>query len=284
VNQRYGAVRLSKFGLVRFRWTQSLNGPIRNATILRDGAHWYISFCVDDGRREAPPNGLPPIGVDRGVVLAVATSEGQCFTFEGFSTGRRRRLIRLQQRMSRQQCGSVRRNTTVTSIRRLFQCVRHRRSDFIHQTAHQLTTRHGVIAIEKLRVKAMTHSARGTLDEPGRNVRQKAGLNKAILDKAWSALQVALEWHGRKNGCGVISVPAAYTSQTCSACKHVAAESRGSQARFRCVACGHMDNADINAARNILAAGLAATGRGDLGSARSKKRQPPSPESAYAVT
>jgi len=283
LNRRDGVIRLSKFGPVRFRWTRSLPEAVRNATVLRDGEHWYISFCVDDRKAEAAPNGLPPVGVDRGIVLAFATSDGQCVAFEGFRAGEKRRLKRLQQRLSHQQPGSTRRNSTVSAIRRLFQRVRNRRSDFAHQAAHQLTTGHGLIAIEELRVKAMTHSARGTLDEPGRNVRQKSGLNKAILDKAWGRLRLALEWHGRKNGCVIVSVPAAYTSQTCSACRHIAAESRERQADFRCVMCGHCENADVNAAKNILAAGLAATGRRDLGVTRSAKRQPPALEAARAV-
>jgi putative transposase len=73
----------------------------------------------------------------------------------------------------------------------------------------------------------------------------------------------------------VVKVNPAYTSQTCTACKHVARESRESQAVFRCVACGHQAHADVNAAKNILAAGLAVPGRGDLATRRSVKRQPP---------
>jgi IS605 OrfB family transposase len=163
----------------------------------------------------------------------------------------------------------------VRATARLYCRVRLRRADFAHQRAHELTTAHGLVAVENLSVRAMTRSAMGTVGHPGRNVRQKAGLNRAILDKAWGGLLTALRWHGRKNGCAVVTVPPAFTSQTCSACGHVAAESRESQARFRCVACGFEANADVNAARVILGAGLALTGRGDLGVARSTKRQPP---------
>jgi putative transposase len=95
------------------------------------------------------------------------------------------------------------------------------------------------------------------------------------VSRVWGSLRLAVEWHGRKNGCAVEGVAAAYTSQTCSACGHTAAESRENQGDFRCVSCGYQDNADVNAAKNILAAGLAVTRRGDLGIARSAKRQPP---------
>lgn len=275
LNRRWGELRLPKLGRVRFRWSRALGGTIRNATVLQEGDQWFVSLCVDEGRRETMPNGLPPVGIDRGVVIAVATSDGQCLSFAGVRGGEQQRMKRLQQQLARQQKGSHRRRATRRAIGRVLERVRHRRMDFAQQTAHQLTTDHGLVVIEDLRVQAMTRSARGSVEQPGRNVAQKAGLNRAILDKVWGSLRRALEWQGNKNGCAVMGVAAAYTSQTCSACGYTAAESRESQADFRCVSCGYKDNADVNAAKNILAAGLAVTGRGDLGVARSVKRQPP---------
>jgi len=283
LSRRWGEVRLPKLGRVRFRWTRPIGGALRHATVKRDGDSWFISFCVDDGRVEAVPNGLPPVGIDRGVVVPLATSGGQHFPFVGMPPGEQEHLRRLHKRLSRQQKGSNRRRATVRAMGRVYRRARLRRTDFGHQRAHELTTAHGLVAIEDLRVTNMMRSARGTVEQPGRNVRQKAGLNRAILDKAWGALGTALEWHGRKNGCDVVAVPAAFRSQTCSSCGHVAAESRESQARFRCVACGFKANADVNAAKVILGAGLALTGRGDFGVARSTKRQPPEREVAYAA-
>jgi putative transposase len=139
-----------------------------------------------------------------------------------------------------------------------------------------LTTRNAVVVLEDLRTRNMTASAAGTVEQPGRNVRQKAGLNRAILDKGWHLLELALRNAARTSGTSVVLVPAAYTSQTCNECKHVDPKSRESQASFRCTACGHAAHADVNAARNILnAAGHAVSGRGDLGTGRSVKRQPP---------
>jgi IS605 OrfB family transposase len=166
---------------------------------------------------------------------------------------------------------------------RLSERVRSRRHDFCHQTAHTLTTEHGLVVLEDLRVQHMTASARGTPEFPGVNVRQKAGLNRSILDKAWGRLRMAVLWHGHKNGCSVTTVPAAYTSQTCSTCGHRAAESRENQADFHCIVCGFEANADVNAARVILAAGLAASGRGGAGVGPPTKRQPPEREVADAT-
>lgn len=126
----------------------------------------------------------------------------------------------------------------------------------------------------------MTASAKGTVAEPGRKVRQKSGLNRSILAKGWGAFLLKLEHAARYHGTAVAKVNPAYTSQTCNACGHVAPESRESQARFRCVTCGYQAHADVNAARNILAAGLAVTGRGDLAVGQSAKRQPPGASAA----
>ena len=122
----------------------------------------------------------------------------------------------------------------------------------------------------------MTRSARGTTANPGRNVRQKAGLNRGILAAGWSQLVTRLE---HKAPGRVQKINPAYTSQTCNTCKHVDKNSRKSQAEFVCTACGHQANADVNAARNIRdtdpAAGRAVAARGDrVHLARSMKREP----------
>jgi putative transposase len=281
LNRRWGEVRLAKFGPVRFRWTRPLGGTIRNATVSRDGSRWYVSFCVEDGVAEVAPNGKPQVGVDRGVAVAVATSDGDLHDRTFATLGEAERLKRLQQRLSRslrthgrnRRCR--RRDAVRAQLGGLNARIRARRADFAAQTAVGLVRSHGLVAVEDLRVKNMTASAKGTVEQPGRQVRQKAGLNRAILSKGWGGFLLALQHAARYHGCAVVKVPPAYTSQTCNACKHIARESRESQAVFRCVACGHQDNADVNAAKNILAAGLAVTGRGDLAVGRSTKRQPP---------
>ena len=242
----------------------------------------FISY-VEQARQmaEAKPNGLPPVGVDRGVTVAVATSAGDMHDRVFATPGEQKRLRRLQQRLSRslrvhgRSRRSRRRDRARAQVGRLHARIPARRADFATQTAVRLVRDHGLVAVEDLRIKAMTASAHGTIDLPGRNVRQKAGLNRAILDKGWGRFLLALEHAARYHGTTIVKVNPAYTSQTCNACRRVAPESRESQAVFRCVACGHRAHADVNAAKNILAAGLAVTGRGDLAVGRSVKRQPP---------
>ncbi|MFJ2031758.1 zinc ribbon domain-containing protein [Streptosporangium sp. NPDC087985] len=145
----------------------------------------------------------------------------------------------------------------------------------------RLTRDYGHIVLEDLGVRGMTASASGTIEEPGSRVAQKSGLNKAILDKGWYGLEVALRSKARYTGSVIGKVPAAYTSQTCSApaCGKVDAKSRESQALFRCTTCGYTEHADVNAAKCIKARGQAAgpvvSGRGDSGLPGSVKRQAP---------
>lgn len=288
LSRRWARVKLPKFGWVRFRWTRPLGGTIRNATVSRQAGRWYISFCVEDGIDEVAPNGKPPVGVDRGVAVAAATSEGQMFD-RGFVTpGETKRLKRLQQSLSRslivhgRNRRSNRRDAVRAELGKLNARIRSRRADFAAQTAGSLVRAHGLVAVEDLRIKNMTRSAKGTVEAPGRNVQQKAGLNREILNKGWGGFLLALQNAARYTGTEIVKVPAAFTSQRCSRCGHVDAKSRESQASFACTGCGHRDNADVNAAKNILAAGLAVTGRGDLAEVRrSVKRQ--SPERSTAM-
>ena len=117
-----------------------------------------------------------------------------------------------------------------------------------------------MIFIEDLKVSNMSKSAKGTTEEPGGNVRAKSGLNKSILDQGWHTFRQQLEYKSAWQGGIVVAIAPRYTSQTCSRCGHCAKESRQSQSEYLCVSCGYEANADVNAARNILAAGLGRVG------------------------
>src|SRR5690606_31413753 len=116
---------------------------------------------------------------------------------------------------------------------------------------------HAMIVCEDLKVVNMSRSASGTLENKGRNVKAKSGLNKSILDQGWGMMIDMMDYKQQWHGGLLIKVDPRYTSQTCFKCKHVAKENRRTQAEFECVECGHQENADINAAKNILSAGHA---------------------------
>src|SRR6185436_9309066 len=177
----------------------------------------------------------------------------------------------LQQRLARARRGSHRREKTKRAIAKLKARERDRRKDWVEKTTTDVARRFDLIRVEDLDVQAMTRSARGTVERPGAGVVQKRGLNRAISRSGWGQLVARLQ---HKALGRVEQIPAAYTSQRCSACGHVASGNRKSQAVFECEACGAGPcNADINAARNI-AAGRTVTARGDLAGGRSANREP----------
>jgi putative transposase len=268
LNRRKSRVKLPKFGWVKFRASRSLDGEtIRSATLIREGEHWFVSLLVDDGMTTPAEHARPrtAVGVDRGVVVAVATSTGEFFNRLFASAGERERAVQLQRKLSRASRGSANRDKTRQALRKLRARERQRRQDFCQQTAHRLAHENAVVVMEKLPVRNMTRRARPVADpsNPGlylpNGASAKSGLNRAILSKGWYRFEVALKSASRYSGTQIVTVPAAFTSQRCSACGHVDPKSRESQAVFRCTHCLRpAEHADVNAAKNILAAGLLA--------------------------
>jgi transposase len=210
------------------------------------------------------------VGVDRGVAVSAALSTGELLTCPHLPVGRQRRLKRLQRKLARAKRGSNRRAQVKHAMARLKAREADARKDWAEKLSTDLAGRFDVIRVEDLRVRGMTRSAKGTVGEPGRNVRAKAGLNREILASGWGILVRRLE---QKAPGRVEKINPAFTSQRCSACGHVAGENRKSQAVFACTACGFACNADGNAARNI-AAGHAVTARGGSPLGRPVNREP----------
>lgn len=269
VNRRWSEVRVPKMGWVRFRRSRPVSDA-RSCRVTRDRAgRWHVAFAVTPEPIGAPGTG-EIVGVDRGVAVSAALPSGQLLACPGLRSQEVERLARLQRRLAKAKRGSNRRGRLKARIARLKAREADRRKDWAEKTSTSLARRFDLIRVEDLRIRQMTRSARGTVAEPGWNVRAKAGLNRGILAGGWGLLVQRLE---QKAPGRVEKVPAAYTSQRCSACGHVAPESRESQARFRCVACGFEGNADVNAARDI-AAGRAVTARGGAALAVPVNREP----------
>ena len=136
-----------------------------------------------------------------------------------------------------------------------------------HRITTEIVQNHGLIAIEDTAIRNMTRSAKGTLENPGKNVAQKRGLNRSILSQRWGAISQKLEYKSRWYGRQFIRVPAPHTSQTCPACGNVDAGNRITQAEFQCTRCGTNANADVIGAENIRCRGVATMARaGNLAS------------------
>jgi transposase len=270
LSRHVGEVRVPKAGWVRFRWSRQIPAGARSYRVTRDqGGRWHVAFAVIPEPIPAPGNGIVG-GLDRGVTVSVALSTGELLNAPRLSPRRQRRLVMLQRKLSRARCGSARRARVKAAVARLKAREGDGRKDWAEKTSTDLARRFDVIYVEDLNIRAMTRSARGAATGPRRSARQKAGLNRGILASGWGMLARRLE---DKAPGRVSKVHPAFTSQRCSACGHIAAGSRKSQALFRCVACGYTLNADVNAARNI-AAGHAVTARGGDGITRPVNREP----------
>ncbi|GBE66079.1 transposase [Mycobacterium sp. MFM001] len=271
LNRRHGRVWVPKIGWIRFRWTRAVPAGVKSYRITQDRAgRWHLAFAHIPDPIPAPGDGSV-VGVDRGITVSVALSTGELLHCPALTPGEQTRLRRLQQRLTGAKRGSERRQRTKLAIAKLKARETDRRRDWIEKTTTNLARQFDTIRVEDLDVRAMTRSARGTLAQPGVRVAQKRGLNRAINRQGWGRLVARLD---DKAGGRIERVPAAYTSQRCSVCGHVAPENRKSQAVFACVACkAEPCNADVNAARNI-AAGRAVPARGDLAIRRSANREP----------
>jgi len=270
LSRNTGEVWIPKAGWLRFRWSRAVPDGVKSYRVTLDCAgRWHIAFAAIPAAIPAPGTG-EVVGVDRGVAVSAALSTGQMLTVPRLGPVQQRRLRRLQRRLARTRRGSGRRAQVKRAIAKVRALEADARRDWAEKISTDLARRFDVVCVEDLNIREMTRSARGTITEPGRNVRAKVGLNREIMRSGWGLLVRRLE---DKAPGRVEKVNPAFTSQRCSACGHIAAGSRESQALFCCVACGYACNADVNAARNI-AAGHAVTARGGDGVTRPVNREP----------
>ena len=250
LSRKTGQVWVPKAGWVRFRWSRAVPPGVKSYRVTQDRAgRWHVAFAVIPGPVPAPGNGQT-VGIDRGVAVSAALSTGDLLHCPALTGRERARLRRLQRTLARAARGSNRRARVKGAIARLRARERDRRTDWAEKVSTGIARRFGAIRVEDLQIGNMTRSAKGTRGDPGRNVRAKARLNRAILGSGWGLLVRRL----RDKAPGrVEKISPAFTSQRCSACGHVDAHSRESQARFVCTACGFAGHADVNAAINIAA-------------------------------
>lgn len=265
INRKWATVVVPKVGPVRFRLTRPVPPEAKSARVTLDrSGRWHVSFVASQPTFERTTTGSV-IGLDMGVVATVTTSNGEHLTMpETLTPGEKSRRARLQRRLARQTKGSNRRQRTKQSLACLSAREVDRRNNWIEQTTTALVRDHDLIVVEDLKITNMVRSAKGTVEEPGTNVAQKRGLNRSIHAQSWGRFRTRLtdKAAAASSTCMVISVNPANTSRRCSGCGHTSSKNRESQAIFRCQACDHTTNADVNAAINIRAAGLVVHGRG----------------------
>ncbi|MEV6234507.1 transposase [Saccharopolyspora shandongensis] len=274
VSRRMAQVRLPKLGWVRFRLSRPIDGTVRNATISRDGLGWHVAFGIHQREPEQlPVNTGEPVGVDVGIACSVFVSneDKERQRPDTLTDGEKKRLRGLEQRKARQMAFARKHNggkysnklrRTIAQIAALKARQARRRADWNHNLTTDLAKNHGLIAVEKLNVSNMVRSVRGTVDQPGTNARQKAGLNRSIADQGWFEIRRQLGYKTRRYGGELVVVSAAGSSQTCSKCHIRDPKSREGCGRlFACVHCGHAEHADRNAAAIILDRAFSTAGR-----------------------
>jgi putative transposase len=250
-----GLVHLPKLGAVRLRHSREALGALKNVTLRQERGRWVASLQTERDVEVLAPAASAAVGLDFGAATTIMPSAGAPIELPVRIGRYERRMKRLQRSVSRKKGGSANRRKAVARLNACHSHIAAMRRDFLHQHTTGLVQGHALIAIEDLAVKNMTASAAGTVQAPGRNVKAKAGLNRTILRNGWSMARQMLEYKAAWSGAMLVAVPPAYTSQECSSCGHTAGENRRTQAVFECVACGHAENADRNAAKNILRRG-----------------------------
>jgi putative transposase len=274
-SKRWGRLHLTKLGWVTFRWDRDLpdGATVTNVTLKQDRVgDWTVAFAIHVPDTEAVhPNPGSVTGADRGVVTLAATSDGALYDREILepdtdearcrlgtdllTDGEREHQRRLERAKARQQPGSNNHAKTRRSMAVLKRRQARRRKDLVHKVSAEIAARYETVVLEGLDVRAMTRSAKGTVEEPGTGVAQKRGLNRAISGKGWGMLKTCLAYKTQRMGGGLVEVNPAYSSQTCHVCGTVDKSSRENQAEFVCRSCGHECHADVNAACVVLARG-----------------------------
>jgi putative transposase len=257
-------LKLPELGEVRMVAHRRVKGVPKSVTVTREGDHWYASVACVLEVAEPQQRRMREGGVDLNVATGAVTSEGLILPMPNISPEEMSRRARLHKSLTRKKKGSRNRLKAKSALARFEAKLARRRRNAAHQISRRLADRHTHLAFEDLNLKAMTASARGTVEAPGRNVAQKAGLNRSILDVSPGMIRRFTKYKAVWRGGECVEVPAGYTSQDCSECgrhpkddestKHLE-HGRVSRDRFECPLCGYAAHADVNAARNVLALG-----------------------------
>jgi putative transposase len=237
-----------------------LEGKPKTCSLKRDGDQWFVSIVCELNLAEPTLRGGPVVAIDRGIANFGATSDGNRIANPKHLEASLTRLAHAQRTVSRRKKGSKNREKAKARVARIHRKVRRQRDHFLHVQSARLAKSHGVVVLESLNVAGMIR---------GRCAR-------SIADAGWSRFADMLRCKLAWSGGSLVEVPAAYSSQTCSACGTIDAESRRPQAVFYCTSCGYQDHADLNASKILLAranrSGLPVEGSPKLGTLRNRKR------------
>lgn len=279
-------IYIPKIGFIRFKnpkqfhSDKTLNkkhreilGSVFNVSIFRKQSNWYVSVQTKRTLSQVNPETVDSNylnAIDMGCKRTITLTNQVSFEYQGkiICTGDLtsikpfavawQKLKKLQRQLAKKKVHSSNFNKIKQKINKLHTHIANIRLDFNHKITTAIVKQYAYIAVEDLKIKNMTTSSKGTFDKPGKNVKQKSGLNRSILDQGWGQINGFLKYKLHYTyGTELIKINPKNTSCKCSACGHTEKGNRKSQAVFHCLKCGLIMNADDNAAINIQAAGLA---------------------------
>jgi putative transposase len=271
IDQANRRIKLPKLGWMRYRNSRDILGTARNVTVSQSGAKWYASVRTEREVEQPIPTATSAIGIDVGIARFATLSDGSVVAPLNSFKKHEMRLRRHQRAMSRKTKFSKNWHKAKRRVQNIHIRIGNARRDFLHKATTTISKNHAVVCIEDLQVRNMSKSSKGSVAAPGKNVRARSGLNKAILDQGWFEFRRQLDYKFNWNGGILIAVPAQNTSRTCPLCHCVSADNRTTQARFACIECGHEDNADVVGAMNVLARGHRVAACAEDGSGRGPK-------------
>jgi putative transposase len=275
VDQPNRRIKLPKLGWIRYRNSREILGTAKNITVSSNGGKWFVSIQTKREVEPSIPASNTAIGIDVGIARFATLSDGSFVAPLNSFKKHQQRLAKYQRRMSRKVKFSNNWKKAKARIQKIHTGIANAREDFLHKTTTTLSQNHALVCVEDLQVRNMSKSSQGTVDAPGKNVRQKSGLNRSILDQGWGEFRRQLEYKVSWNGGTLLAVPPQNTSRTCPVCGHVSKDNRRTQAQFLCVDCGYENHADVVGAINVLARGHRVLACGEpVQQCRSVKQEP----------
>ena len=264
IDNENGRVFLPKIGWVRYNKSQEIIGEAKNITISKRGKYWFVSIQVEIDREIPKHLSSSIVGGDLGIVRFLTLSNEEYFEPISIFKRLKAKLAKLQKRLAKKEKFSNRWRRLKSKITKLHIRIADTRNDYLHKISSQLSKSHAIVVLEALKIANMSKSAQGTVENPGKNVQQKSGLNRAILDQGWGEFIRQLEYKLTWNGGQLIQVNPRNTSRKCPKCNYISAENRKTQATFCCQqkGCNYTANADYVGSLNIREAGLALLGLG----------------------
>ena len=275
LDQNNSRIFLPKLGWIHYRKSREVIGELRNVTIKNRGKKWFISIQTEREVTRLAQAATTAIGIDLGINRFATMNDGSYIAPLNSFKKQQQRLRHHQQELSRKVKFSQNWKKEKAKVQKIHIGIANARKDYLHKITTTISKNHALVCVEDLQVSNMSKSASGTKEKPGKNVRQKSGLNRSILDPGWGMFRSQLAYKLQWNGGMLLTVPPQNTSRTCPCCDHVSEDNRKTQAQFKCVSCNYKNHADVVGAMNILERGHRLLARGEMVHlGRSKKQEP----------